>query len=173
MARDHPSRAILGASLLTTLGTLPVFLLASQSVLVRGDLGFGERRFGLAVGTFFAAAAAAGLAVPTVSTTLGWRSTFVACGSAGVLVAVAGLARRTPAVVPSAGDGLEGRDRPPMRALLVAMLAIALASAAANSLGAFVASWGFEIGLSPSEAGVLMAVAARSTSLPACRPRRP
>lgn len=248
MARDHPSRAILGASLLTTLGTLPVFLLASQSVLMREDLGFGERRFGLAVGTFFAAAAVsavlgglvadrvgrrvstvvagalsasgglgvglwadgwvslmllmvvlgmanaacqvtsnlsmaravpphrrgigfgmkqaaiplaivlAGLAVPTVSTTLGWRFTFVACGSAGVLVSVAGLARRAPAVVPSAGDGPEGRDRPPMRALLVAMLAIALASAAANSLGAFVASWGFELGLSPSQAGVLMAV---------------
>ncbi len=238
---------IAAASGLTTLGTLPVFLLASQSVLVRDDLGFGPRAFGLAVGAFFAAAAIsavlggmvadrvgprvstvtagtlaaagglgiglgvdrwwsllalmvvlgvanaacqvtanlsmarsvpahrrglgfgvkqaaiplaivlAGLAVPTVTAAFGWRSTFVACGATGVLVAVAGLRRRvSTATAAPIGPGL--RDAPPLRALLVAMTAIALASAAANALGAFFASWSFEVGLSPSQAGVLMAV---------------
>jgi MFS family permease len=37
------------------------------------------------------------------------------------------------------------------------MAAITLASAAANSLGAFLPSWGFQVGLSPSAAGLLMA----------------
>src|SRR5699024_964048 len=49
-------RTVLGASLLTTVGTLPVFLLATQSVPLRHDLGFGERQFGVAVAAFFAAA---------------------------------------------------------------------------------------------------------------------
>lgn len=238
---------VAAASGLTTLGTLPVFLLASQSVLVREDLGFGPRAFGLAVGAFFAAAAVAavlggmvadrvgprvstvaagtlaavggfgiglgvdrwssllvlmvvlgvanaacqvtanlsmarsvpvhrrglgfgvkqaaiplaivlaGLAVPTVTAAFGWRSTFGACGAAGVLVAVAGLAPRR-STVPAPSIAPDARDVPPLRALLVAMAAIALASAAANALGAFFASWSFEVGLSPSEAGVLMAV---------------
>jgi MFS family permease len=245
--RRHAVAPVAAASGLTTLGTLPVFLLASQSVLVRDDLGFGARSFGLAVGAFFAAAAVAavlggpvadrvgprvstvlagalaatgglgiglgaadawssllvlmvvlgvanaacqvtanlsmarsvpahrrglgfgvkqaaiplaivlaGLAVPTVTAVLGWRSTFVASGAAGLLVVLVGLLRR-PAVVAGPGPA-PVRDTPPLRALLVSMAAIALASAAANALGAFVASWGFEVGLSPSEAGVLMAV---------------
>lgn len=48
---------ILGASAMTTLGSLPVFLLASQSVVVRRELGFGEQQFGVAVAAFFGAAA--------------------------------------------------------------------------------------------------------------------
>lgn len=237
---------ILGASLLTTLGTLPVFLLASQSVPLRADLGFGERQFGVAVAAFFTAAATAavvggglvdrvgprvsrivagllsmtgalgvallvqgwlplvacmavlglanaacqltanlamaqsipphrrgigfgvkqsaipvaivlaGLAVPTMTTNLGWRSTFWVVAGAGATVVLVGLFSRSPERAVAKGGRVE-RDVPPVRALLVVMVAIALASAAANSLGAFVASWGFEVGLSPSQAGVLMA----------------
>lgn len=248
-ARGHPAWTIVGASMLTTLGTLPVFLLASQSVLVREELGFGARLFGVAVGTFFAAAAVtavlagmvadrvgrrvstiaagalsaagclgvglwvgewwslavlmavlgmanaacqvtanlamarsvpphrrglgfgvkqsaiplaivlAGLAVPSVTAAYGWRPTYLACGCAGLLVVLVGLVRRPVAASVGPGAGtVEAPDRPPMPALLVSMVAIALGSAAANSLGSFVASWGFEVGLTPSEAGVLMAV---------------
>lgn len=249
-ARGHPAWTIVGASLLTTLGTLPVFLLASQSVLVREELGFGARLFGVAVGTFFAAAAItavlagmvadrvgrrvstiaagalsatgclgvglgagewwslavlmavlgmanaacqvtanlamarsvpphrrglgfgvkqsaiplaivlAGLAVPSVTAAYGWRPTYLACGCAGLLVVLVGLVRRPAAPAgPEGGAGVvEAPDRPPMPALLVSMVAIALGSAAANSLGSFVASWGYEVGLTPSQAGVLMAV---------------
>lgn len=235
---------VLGASLMTTLGTLPVFLLGSQSVFIRSDLGFGEQRFGVAVGAFFAAAAVsavlggrladrlgrrtstvgagllaavggwglalaaqswetllvalvvlgtanaacqvtsnlsmarvvpahrrglgfgvkqsaiplsvmvAGLAVPTVSAAFGWRATFMATGLAGVVTAIAGLrlsGRDRGPVDVSVAD-----DRPPMPALVTTMIAIALASAAANSLGSFVASWGFEVGLTPAQAGILM-----------------
>lgn len=245
---ERPAWTIAGASLLTTLGTLPVFLLASQSVLVRDELGFGPRLFGAAVGLFFAAAAAAavlagmvadrigrrastlaagtlsavgcavvgvwagewwslavgmtvlgtanaacqvtanlamarsvpshrrglgfgvkqsaiplsiviaGLAVPSVTAAVGWRPTFWACGAAGAAVVLVGLARRPAVTAAPPPTGAEHRDTPPMPALLVSMVAITCGSAAANSLGSFVASWGHEIGLTVSEAGVLMAV---------------
>lgn len=236
---------IIGASLLTTLGTLPVFLLSAQSVLIRSELGFGERKFGLAVGAFFAAGAIAtllgsgladrlgrrastvaagllagagglgvawgahswpvlvtamaalgvsnascqvtanltlakavpvhrrglgfgvkqsaiplsivfaGLAVPTVSATFGWRATFLVTGLVGLACVVVGLSLSGGSVERDARSARS--DRPPMLPLLIVMLAIALASAAANSLGSFVASWGVEVGLRLSEAAVLMA----------------
>ena len=235
---------ILGASLITTLGTLPVYLLGSQAVFIRSDLGFDELRFGVSVGVFFGAAAAAallgggladrlgrrvstvvagllsaggglglawgasswhlllvamavlgmanaacqvtanlslarvvpagrrglgfgikqsaiplsvmvaGLAVPTLSAGWGWRSTFVVTGLAGLVTVVAGLRLRGGGTVAVERSGAE--DRPPLPALVLMMLAMALASAAANSLGSFVASWGFEVGLTPAQAGLLM-----------------
>lgn len=236
---------LLGASTMTTLGTLPVFLLSSQSVFVREELGFDETHFGIAVSAFFASAAAsallgggltdrmgrrrstiaaglvaagggfgvaglthswavlvlmlvilgmanaacqvtsnltmaravpphrrglgfgvkqsaiplsimiAGLAVPTVGALVGWRWTFALTGIGGLGIAVAGL--RVPREGAREKAAPADHDRPPMRALLITMLAISLASAAANSLGSFVASWGFQVGLTPGEAGILMA----------------
>lgn len=236
---------LLGASAMTTLGTLPVFLLSSQSVYVREELEFGETGFGIAVSAFFAAAAAAallgggladrlgrrtstvvaglmaaaggigvaagarswpvlvalmvllgvtnalcqvtanltlaravpphrrglgfgvkqsaiplaimlgGLAVPTIGAVVGWRWTFALSGTAGLAVVVAGL--RLPRVTAGPEGARAGDDRPPLPALLITMGAITLASAAANSLGSFVAAWGFHVGLTPSEAGILMA----------------
>lgn len=246
--RRAPSvmRTVLGASLMTTVGTLPVFLLASQSVLVRADLHFDEQKFGIAVGAFFAAAAifallggrladrlgrrrctlgagllalvggvglaltahswpvlvalmvvlgianaacqvtanlilatvvpahrrglgfgvkqsaiplaimVAGLAVPTVSVVLGWRWTFGVTGLVGLAIMVAGL--WIPRDRTDRWDSSAEADRPPVPALVVSMIAIALASAAANSLGSFAASWAFDVGLTPGRAGLLLAV---------------
>lgn len=237
---------ILGASLLTTLGSLPVFLLGAQAVFVRQDLGFGQVRFGLAVAGFFASAATfallggmvadrvggrastvaagllsaagnlavaawatswpvllglmvllgaanaacqvtanlamaravpahrrglgfgvkqsavpvavllAGLSVPVASTLVGWQGTYAGAGVAALVAVVLGL--RLPGRVAAGTTDAGDSDRAALRPLLVTMVAIALASAAANSLGAFVASWGFEVGLSPTGAGLLMAV---------------
>jgi MFS family permease len=239
------ARVVVGASGLTTLGTLPVFLLGAQAVFIRSDLEFDATRFGLAVSAFFASAALAallggglldrigrrtstllagtlatagglgtatlaqswstlvafmvllgvtnavcqvtsnlmlaralpehrrglgfgvkqaaiplsialaGLAVPAVAQHGAWRWTFVATGLTGLVVIWTGL--RSPRDGTRAGGTASGQDRPPLHALLVLMAAIMLASAAANSFGSFVASWGFEAGLSPSQAGVLMA----------------
>ena len=233
------------ASALTTLGTIPVFLFGAQAVFIRSDLDFDELRFGIAVSTFFASAAAAallggglldrlgqrnstvtagalaaaggfgmawatyswpailvlmivlgtanaacqvtsnltlaravpphrrgvgfgvkqaaiplaiviaGLAVPMVGAVVGWRWTFTLTGLAGVGVAAAGL--RLPRGSSASADQSAGHDRPPMSALLAIMAAVMVASAAANSLGSFVGLWGFEVGLTPSQAGLLMA----------------
>jgi len=236
---------LLGATAMTTLGTLPVFLLGSQSVFVRDELGFDEQRFGVAVSVFFAAAAAAalfgggltdrmgrrastivagllaatggfgvalaahswlvlvlmmvvlgvanaacqvtsnltlaravpphrrglgfgvkqsaiplaimigGLAVPTVGAVVGWRWTFALTGIGGLAAAAAGL--RLEGSRGGGADSSADSDAAPVAALLTTMVAILLASAAANSLGSFIASWGFQVGLTPSEAGLLMA----------------
>ena len=54
-------RRVVGASLLTTVGTLPVFLLATQSVPLRHDLGFGTADDVAGLITFLASDAAAGI----------------------------------------------------------------------------------------------------------------
>jgi predicted MFS family arabinose efflux permease len=236
---------VLGASAMTTLGTLPVFLLSAQSVFVRNDLDFDERGFGVAVSAFFVAAAAAallggsridrlgrrvgtagaglltaigcfgvawaarswlvltasmvvlgvanaachltsnvimarvvpphrqglgfgvkqaaiplaitlaGLAVPTVGALLGWRWTFALTGFGGLVVALVSL-RLSGATIGATRPGDEP-DRPSTTALVTIMVAVCLASAAGNSFGSFVASWGFQVGLSPDGAALLMA----------------
>ena len=77
---------VLGASAMTTLGTLPVFLLSSQSVLVRSDLEFDETQFGVAVSAFFVAAAATALLGGGLVDKMGRRNSTACAG----LVAAAG-----------------------------------------------------------------------------------
>lgn len=239
------ARTVTAASAMTTLGTIPVFLLGSQAVFIRSDLGFNEVQFGIAVSAFFASAAMAaflggglldrlgrrlstvlagmlaatgglgtawatyswssllvlmivlgmanaacqltsnvtlarvvpanrrglgfgvkqaavplailisGLAVPVVSVTFGWRWTFTLTGVAGLGVIVTGL--RLPAGSGGYAGRSKARDQAPMSALLAVMAAMMVASAAANSLGSFIGLWGFEVGLTATEAGILMA----------------
>jgi MFS family permease len=80
----------------------------------------------------------------------------VATAVAGVLVVIRAAVRPGPTISrPTAGPA--ELDRPPWPPLLLAGLGITFASAAANFLGAFIASWGYEVGLSASTAGLLMA----------------
>lgn len=116
----------------------------------RRGLGFGVKQSAVPLAVLLG-----GLAVPTTGALFGWRSTFVVLAAGGVAVAV---------LVPwLGGDG--GRsapraavvDRPPRGPLLLCGVGILFASAAANFLGSFLASWGDEVGLSPAQAGLLMA----------------
>ncbi|MBD8870890.1 MFS transporter [Nocardioides donggukensis] len=133
----------------------------------RRGLGFGIKQSAIPLAIMLG-----GLAVPTTGQAFGWRSTFLTTGVVGLLVLLgsAVTARRAarragPAVPATAGTPSEGAaerppadtDRPPRLPLVLCGLAITLASASANSLGAFVASWGFRVGLTASEAGLLMA----------------
>jgi predicted MFS family arabinose efflux permease len=116
----------------------------------RRGLGFGVKQSAIPLAIMLG-----GLAVPTIGAVVGWRWTFALCGLAGLAVTVAGL--RLPRATAYREGASAGDDRPPLPALLITMGAITLASAAANSLGSFVAAWGFHVGLTPSEAGILMA----------------
>lgn len=248
MPGPEPStkRTILAACGVTTLGSLPAFLLGAQAVIVMEDLNFQEEGLGVAIGCFFASAAGftilggraadrvgrrmstvvagllaalgsyglaaharswaalvaamivlgaanaacqatanlsmaraipldrrglgfgikqaavpaaivlAGLAVPTLTSAFGWRFTFGVAGACGLLVALAGLAlRRDP---PRRGPTGLGADRPPMRALAVCFVGVVLAASAVNATAAYAPAWAFELGLTPGEAGVLMAM---------------
>jgi MFS family permease len=236
---------MVAASGMTTLGAIPVFLLSSQSVLVRRDLDFDEARFGIAVSCFFGAAAVTallgggfadrlgrrrstllagslaslggvglawgarsysmlvlalvvlgmanaalqvtsnlslaksipkhrqglafgvkqsaiplaiflgGIAVPTVAVVVGWRWTFGIAAALAALVVLGGLSlpdeRSTRAVT------RKPVEKAPALALALSATAMAVASMALNSFGAFVAAWGFHIGMTPSQTGYLMA----------------
>lgn len=116
----------------------------------RQGLAFGIKQSAIPLAIFLG-----GLAVPTVGALVGWRWTFGITAGAAVLVVIGGLflpRERVARKVASASV-----ERAPAAALALTAAAMAVASAAVNSLGAFVAAWGFQIGMTPSETGYLMA----------------
>ena len=117
----------------------------------RRGLGFGVKQSAVPLAIMLG-----GLAVPTLGGMLGWRSTFVATAGVGALVALTALVRPERAVV-AAPAAIADLDPPPWRPLLLCGIGITFASAAANFLGSFIASWGYEIGLTATTTGLLMA----------------
>lgn len=120
----------------------------------RRGLGFGVKQSAVPLAIMLG-----GLAVPTTGQIWGWRSTFVITATLGLLVVVLSALtgrRRRAGAAPVAVE-VELFDVPPTLPLLLAALAITFASAAANFVGAFAASWGFEVGMTPSQTGLLMA----------------
>lgn len=130
----------------------------------RRGLGFGIKQSAVP-----AAIMLGGLAVPTTTVLLGWRSTFVVTGCLGLLVVVVALVHRAHGERTDRGRGLTAYpsdpDRAPWGALVLCGVAITFASAAANYLGAYLATWAHEVGLSVSQAGALMAVGSGSSVL--------
>jgi MFS family permease len=116
----------------------------------RRGLAFGVKQSAVQVAVLLG-----GLAVPTVGVVVGWRWSFAAVAAAAAIVLLAGL--RLPRSGASRVVRPEVLDRPPRGALVVSALAMVLASAAVNSLGSFLPAWAFRVGLTPSQAGVLVA----------------
>jgi len=96
-----------------------------------------------------------GLAVPLTGATIGWRWTFGITAMMAILVIVGGLLIPREAMTRAATPG--SLEKAPIGALSLTAVAMAVASAAVNSLAAFLASWGFQIGMTPSQTGFLMA----------------
>ncbi len=161
-----------GGILMATLVRGPVSLLATMAVLGLGNAGcqtvanlsmaraLPPGRRGLGFGVKQSAVPLAimlgGLAVPTLGGMLGWRSTFVATAAVGASVGLTALVRREPAAG-AVSAAVDEPDHPPRWPLLLCGLGITFASAAANFLGSFIASWGYEIGLTATTTGLLMA----------------
>lgn len=127
----------------------------------RRGLGFGLKQSAVPAAIMFG-----GLAVPTMTAVFGWRSTFAVTGSTGLVVVV--LALRQPRVgrtVPRGGFVGGAMDRAPWAPLLLCGIAIMFASAAANFLGAYLASWAYDVGLTVGQAGLLMAAGSGSSIL--------
>ncbi|WP_131104268.1 MFS transporter [Ornithinimicrobium sufpigmenti] len=127
----------------------------------RRGLGFGIKQSAVPVAIMFG-----GLAVPTTTVLLGWRSTFIIIAVVGLAVALVGAtrpARRVGTTVRPVG-ALQP-DRAPRGPLLLCGAAVAFASAPANFLGSYLASWAHEVGLTVEEAGVLLAVGSASSVL--------
>lgn len=151
----------------------------------RRGLGFGLKQSAVP-----AAIMLGGLAVPTTTVLFGWRSTFLVTGTIGLVVALSGAAalvlsgvrkprRRgagtgttTPETAPYGARRHTGvqrqrmvADRAPWGPLLLCGLAITFASSSANFIGAYLASWAHEVGLTVGQAGLLMAAGSGSSIL--------
>ncbi|MFD2763741.1 MFS transporter [Micromonospora eburnea] len=121
--------------------------LARQVPAHRQGLSFGVKQAAIPVSTLLA-----GVAVPAIALTAGWRWAFVAAAAAALaaLPAVPGAERdpgRRSATGRAGGAGL---------ALVVVGLAATLAAAAANALGTFVVDSSAGRGLSPALAGLTL-----------------
>ncbi|QIX25307.1 MFS transporter [Nocardioides sp. JQ2195] len=144
--------------LMAVLGLANAACQVTANLTLARSISAERRGFGFAVkqSAIPAAILVAGLCVPIANGALGWRAMYAATGLLGLVVVVLGLGRRQPVVARAAGSGED--DRPPLLPLVLLMIAMTFGSAAANSMGAFVATWGAEIGLSPARVGVVMAL---------------
>lgn len=116
--------------------------------------------FGIKEASIPAATLAAGIAVPAIALTIGWRWAF-AVGAIPwlmVLVLLPGLDARPRfdrEEQPAPSDSVRGQKR---RALLLASAGAALGTAAASGVGIFLTDSAVAMGLSPGSAGILLAI---------------
>ena len=141
------------AGLPNSLGQPASNLLITQGVPVhRRGLGFGAKQSAIPVATLLA-----GIAVPAVALTIGWRWVFVFAAVLGLVAcltvpSIPGAERSAP----SAGRGSSRNAG--FRSLLLISISGGLGSAAANALGAFVTTTAVEVGFSPPMAGLVLAI---------------
>jgi nitrate/nitrite transporter NarK len=109
----------------------------------RHGISFGAKQSAIPLSTLLA-----GLAVPAVALTVGWRWAF----GLGALLAVGALA-----LVPPDGRGARAREGGRVGAALALLgVAAALAAGAANALGAFLVDSAVARGLAQSTAGLIL-----------------
>ncbi|MFI6065319.1 MFS transporter [Micromonospora sp. NPDC051227] len=113
----------------------------------RQGLSFGVKQAAIPVSTLLA-----GVAVPTIALTAGWRWAFVVAAVAA-LTTLAAVPRQLPGFARRAGARRAGRAT---AALVVVGAAATLASGAANSLGTFLVDSAAARGLSPGLAGLTL-----------------
>ncbi|MGW3467803.1 MFS transporter [Saccharopolyspora sp. NPDC000995] len=128
-------------------------LLIAQGIPAnRRGMGFGVKQSSIPAATLLA-----GVAVPAVALTVGWRWVFVIAGLVGLVAAVA--VPRLPDAERSAIKGGDTAGRNDARgALLLLAISGGLGSAAANALGAFVTTTAVEVGFSPAVAGLVLSL---------------
>lgn len=115
----------------------------------RLGMGFGVKQTGQPVASILA-----GLAVPLLASTVGWRWAFVA-GAGCVSLLVIGLSgARTDSVTP---QPVEGRTDAPMRAMVVMAAAMGLATMALSAVAAFFVAAAVESGVGESAGGFMYA----------------
>nr|WP_228045915.1 MFS transporter [Saccharopolyspora sp. HNM0983] len=141
------------AGLPNSLGQPASNLLIAQGVPVhRRGVGFAVKQSSIPAATLLA-----GVAVPAVALTVGWRWVFVLGGAVGLVAALA--VPRMPEAERSAPASTGDAPGPRRGALLLMAVSGGLASASANALGAFVTTTAVDVGFSPSAAGVVLSVA--------------
>ena len=127
--------------------------LARVVVPSRQGLAFGIKQASIPVASFVA-----GVSVPALGVTAGWRPAFVAAAIATVLFAVTvsrTLGAREPAVAKAKGAKVAARI--PTLPLTMLAIGVGCGAAAMNSMGAFLVEFGVATGLDAGDAGRLLA----------------
>jgi predicted MFS family arabinose efflux permease len=116
--------------------------------------------FGIKHACVPAAAVLAGLAVPTIALTVGWRWAFRAAAVLAVLAAAFVPRREAPFTLtppPKQLTSSVGKPRTPKHLLVVLAVAVGLGIGALDPLGSFFVSYSVSIGVEEQLAGVLLA----------------
>jgi cyanate permease len=117
--------------------------------------------FGLRHASVPAAAVLAGLAVPTIALTVGWRWGFRGAVLIAALAAVTIPAREAPYIInPARVEARKGvkRTTTPLRLLVLLAIAVGLGTGGGDTVGAFIVSFSVEKGVAEESAGLLLAV---------------
>ncbi|MBB5156386.1 MFS transporter [Saccharopolyspora phatthalungensis] len=131
-------------------------LLIAQGIPAdRRGMGFGVKQSSIPAATLLA-----GVAVPAVALTIGWRWVFVIAGVIGLVASIA--VPRLPTAERSVAGRADTARRGAGGALLLLAISGGLGSAAANALGAFVTTTAVEVGFSPSAAGLVLSLGSAS-----------
>lgn len=141
------------AGLPNSLGQPASNLLITQGVPAgRRGMGFGVKQSAVP-----AAILLAGLAVPSVALTIGWRWAFgvAALLGSGAALSVPRLPRTERSHAATSAESVRGSG---LRALLLIAVAGGLGSAAANALGAFVTTTAVHVGFDPAAAGLVLSL---------------
>lgn len=117
--------------------------------------------FGLRHASVPVAALLAGLAVPTITVTIGWQWGFrLGAGLALLAAAYVPLdeGRLIVNPAPPRADGAEARPSTPLPLLFLLAVAVGLGTGAGDTLGSFIVSYSVDIGVAESTAGLLLAL---------------
>ncbi|MEX2532778.1 MAG: MFS transporter [Nitriliruptoraceae bacterium] len=131
------------------------FLLARRIAPDRQGLAFGVKQSAIPASTLFA-----GLSIPLLASTFGWRSPFIVLVGLAVVATV--LTPRRSTVIPGAVKARGSKDVRPGINLYILAFGGVLGSAAANSLGAFLVLSLVNGGVIASTAGVIAAASSAS-----------
>lgn len=115
----------------------------------RQGLAFGLKHSSIPIGSLLA-----GLSVPVIALTVGWRWAYVAAAVLSVVVLIA-IPRASGRATPTAP---EGRADMSLGLLIFAAVSFGLGSSAAASLGAYTVSTAVAAGMSEGAAGLLVAI---------------
>ena len=103
----------------------------------------------------------AGLAVPTLALTVGWRWAFRVAAVIAVATALSIPRKEQPHTLsppPASVESSTGKPTTPLRLLVILAVAVGLGIGALDPLGSFFVSYSVSIGVEEQVAGVLLAV---------------
>lgn len=141
--------------LLAASGSLNALLQPAANLMLARAIPPGRQgvAFGLKQAAIPTCTALAGLAVPALALTVGWRWAFVAAALVAA-VALALVPRSQPTAVRSRAPLARGLPSTSPTALRWLAVGVAFGAAAASSFGAYLVSSGVDVGLSESQAGL-------------------